>query len=63
MFIGYIVVSVPALAFLSLLMLRSVPRVLITAWGRAGQQGQGFVHAQAGGNVLGMAAQSGRACC
>jgi putative peptide zinc metalloprotease protein len=51
----YTLITIPLLIFLLVLMIRSVPRVLATAWDSFGQQGQAFSAAQASGNVLGMA--------
>ena len=59
-FLGYIMVTIPALVFLLFLMLRSVPRVLATAWDSLGQQGQALQQAQAGGDLLGMAGALGQ---
>jgi hypothetical protein len=59
-FLGYIVVTIPALILLLFLMLRSVPRVLATAWDSLGQQGQALQQAQAGGDLLGMAGALGQ---
>ena len=59
-FVGYIVVTVPALVFLTFLMLRSVPRVLATAWDALGQQAQALVQAASGGDVLGAAGAIGQ---
>src|SRR5262249_46344720 len=53
-FAVYVLVTVPALVALFVLMVRSVPRVLATAWDALGQQGQAFVQAQSTVDVLGM---------
>jgi putative peptide zinc metalloprotease protein len=53
-FAVYVLITVPLLVFLLLLMVRSVPRVLATAWDSLGQQGQALIVAQAGGNILGV---------
>ena len=57
----YTLITIPLLVLLVVLMLRSVPRVLATAWDSFGQQGQAFLAAQATGNVLGMLASAGQA--
>jgi putative peptide zinc metalloprotease protein len=57
----YTLITIPLLVLLVVLMLRSVPRVLATAWDSFGQQGQAFLAAQASGNVLGMLASAGQA--
>ena len=57
----YTLITIPLLLFLLVLMLRSVPRVLSTAWDSFGQQGQGFLAAQASGDMLGMLASAGQA--
>src|SRR5207248_1076621 len=51
---AYTLTTIPLLALLLLLMIKSVPRVLATAWDSFGQQGQGFVTAQVHADVLGM---------
>jgi putative peptide zinc metalloprotease protein len=48
----YTLITIPLLVLLVVLMIRSVPRVLATAWDSFGQQGHAFVAAQAGGSVL-----------
>src|SRR5205807_8677429 len=53
-------VTIPLLIFLLVLMIRSVPRVLATAWDSFGQQGQAFMAAQASGNVLGALGAAGQ---
>ena len=40
--------------------LRSVPRVIATAWDALGQQGQAFVQAQGSANVMAMAGATGQ---
>lgn len=60
-FAGYILITVPLLCVLLLVMVRSVPRVLATAWDSLGQQGQGFLAAQSHGDLLGMLGSAGQA--
>jgi putative peptide zinc metalloprotease protein len=57
----YILVTIPLLAFLLLMMVRSFPRVLATGWDSLGQQWDSFETAQAAGNILGMASASAQA--
>jgi putative peptide zinc metalloprotease protein len=57
-FAVYMLITIPLLVFLVVLMVRSVPRVLATAWDSLGQQGQAFTAAQSSGNVLGLAGSS-----
>jgi len=57
----YTLITIPLLVLLIVLMIRSVPRVLATAWDSFGQQGQGFVAAQAGGDILGVLGSAGQA--
>jgi putative peptide zinc metalloprotease protein len=57
-FAVYMLITVPLLVFLLVLMVRSVPRVLATAWDSLGQQGQTFMAAQSSGNFLGLAGSS-----
>ena len=57
----YTLITIPLLVLLVVLMLRSVPRVLATAWDSFGQQGQAFVAAQTTGDVLGMLGSAGQA--
>lgn len=52
----YIVVTVPLLAFLLLMMVKSVPRILATAWDSAGELFRDFSTARAQGDLAGMAA-------
>jgi putative peptide zinc metalloprotease protein len=47
-------ITIPLLVLLLLIMIRSVPRVLATAWDSMGQQAQALVAAQGLGNGLGM---------
>jgi putative peptide zinc metalloprotease protein len=54
-------VTIPLLLLLLLIMVRSVPRVLATAWDSLGQQGQALVAAQGYGNVLGIVGAAGQA--
>jgi putative peptide zinc metalloprotease protein len=60
-FAVYTLITVPLLVLLIVLMVRSVPRVMATAWDSFGQQSQAFLAAQAGGNVLGMLGSAGQA--
>src|SRR5207248_8669961 len=59
-FAAYMLVTIPLLIFLLVLMIRSVPRVLATAWDSFGQQGQAFMVAQASGNILGALGAAGQ---
>jgi hypothetical protein len=49
----YVLATIPALIVLLVLTVRSVPRVLATAWDALGQQAQTIVQAWSAGNVLG----------
>jgi putative peptide zinc metalloprotease protein len=51
----YILISFPLLAFLFLVMVKSLPRVLATAWDSFQQQAQAFGQAHAQADLLGMA--------
>jgi putative peptide zinc metalloprotease protein len=55
-FAVYICITVPLLVVLLFFMLKSVPRVLATGWDSASVQLQTFSHAQAAGDMGGMAA-------
>ncbi len=55
-FIAYLLVSIPMLVLLLVLMIKSVPRVLATAWDSSGQQLHALQQAAGGGDVLGMVA-------
>jgi putative peptide zinc metalloprotease protein len=57
----YTLITIPLLLLLVVLMIRSVPRVMATAWDSFGQQGQAVVAAQASGNILGMLGSAGQA--
>ncbi len=59
-FAVYVLVTIPALIFLTIGMLRGLPRVLVTTWDAVGQQGQSFAQAQQSGQVLGMAGSAGQ---
>jgi putative peptide zinc metalloprotease protein len=58
---AYTVITIPLLLLVLILMLRSVPRVLGTAWDSFGQQGQAFLSAQASGDLLGMLGSASQA--
>lgn len=60
-FAVYTLITIPLLLLLVVLMIRSVPRVLATAWDSLGQQGQAFAAAQTGGDVAGLLASAGQA--
>src|SRR5207237_10359720 len=51
-FAAYTLITIPLLLLLLVLMVRSVPRVLATAWDSLGQQGQAFVGAQSHADIL-----------
>ena len=57
----YTLITIPLLLLVLVLMIRGVPRVLATAWDSIGQQGQAFVAAKGGGDLLGMLAATGQA--
>ncbi len=57
----YILVTIPLLFFILFMMLRSVPRVLATAWDSFGQQVDSFQAAQGSGDILGMGAAGAQA--
>jgi len=52
----YILITVPLLIVLFFLMLKSVPRVLATAWDSMGKQGHAIAVAAGDGNILGLVA-------
>jgi putative peptide zinc metalloprotease protein len=54
----YTLITVPLLLLLVVLMVRSVPRVLATAWDSFGQQAQAFVGAQSHADILGVVVAS-----
>jgi putative peptide zinc metalloprotease protein len=56
----YALLAIPLVAFMAFMMLRSLPRVLATAWDSAHRLGAAFAQAQAGGNVGGMALAGGQ---
>ena len=56
----YALLAIPLVVFLLLTMLRSVPRMLATAWASSQQLGATFGQAQAGGDIAGMAAAGGQ---
>src|SRR5205085_11740901 len=51
---GYMLITIPLLAVLLLVMVKSVPRVLATAWDSFGKLGQGFLDGAGRGDVLAM---------
>ncbi|MEA2514963.1 MAG: putative peptide zinc metalloprotease protein [Thermomicrobiales bacterium] len=52
----YVLVTIPVLLFLLFMMIKSMPRILATAWDSAGQQTDAFGLARASGDTAGMAA-------
>ncbi|TME33373.1 MAG: hypothetical protein E6I75_15570 [Chloroflexi bacterium] len=60
-FAVYTLITIPLLLLLLVLMVRSVPRVLATAWDSLGQQGQAFVAAQTSGDIPDAVASVGQA--
>jgi putative peptide zinc metalloprotease protein len=60
-FAVYTLITIPLLLLLLVLMVRSVPRVLATAWDSLGQQGQALLAAQAQADVFGMVGTVGQA--
>lgn len=56
----YILITIPLLLLLVFLIVRATPRILATAWDSFLKQTQSFGQAQAGGDLLGMAAAVGQ---
>lgn len=52
----YVLVTIPVLTFMLFMMIKSVPRILATAWDSAGQQTNAFSLARDSGDAAGMAA-------
>ena len=57
----YILITIPLLAFLLFMMVRSFPRVLATGWDSFGQQWDSSETAQAAGDIVGMASAGAQA--
>jgi putative peptide zinc metalloprotease protein len=50
----YMLITIPVLVVLLVVMIKSIPRVLATAWDSGGKLGQGFMSSMAQGDILGM---------